>query len=178
MGDRGGHDDRVCLPGEDDAGIPGAAGVRARVRGGGAYDLAQTPLADTFGSSRDRDELRLVGSDRGPLAGLLAADDRRLARQQYLQPDLWLQRSGTDLRCRRPRRRGRRRSELQWSYRTAAAVRERDGRAGLLALAGGRAGADRGPVAESSRTTYRPHPCGTAAVGRVATGERRGVQLW
>ena len=103
VGDRGRNDDRPGVPREDDAGVPRAAGVRAGLPRGRPHGVAPAPRATARRRAGDRRQLRLVGGDRGAVAGELASDDRRLARQQHLQPDLRLQRPRADLRLQRSR---------------------------------------------------------------------------
>ena len=77
-------------------------GVRARLPGGGARPACAGGVWQTARRRRgDRGQRRLVGGARRAVAGRLAADDRRLVRQQHPQPDHRLQRPGPDLR-RRP----------------------------------------------------------------------------
>ncbi len=70
----------------------------------------------------DRAQRRLVGGDRGAVAGRIAPVHRRLARQQHRQPDPRLQRPRPPVRRGGPGR-GRGRGELQRARRTAAALR-------------------------------------------------------
>ncbi len=100
VGDHGRDDDRLRVPGEDDAGVPRAARVRAGLPGGGPHRTAPASGATARRCAGDRRQLRLVGGDRGAVAGELASVDRRLARQQHLQFDLRLQRPRADLRLR------------------------------------------------------------------------------
>ena len=168
-----GATDRLRVPGEDDAGLPGAAGVRAGVPGRGADDAAAADRPAAGRRRRDAAQRRLVGGDRRALAGRLATVHRRLARQQHPQPDLRLQRPRADLRQRRRSRRGRgsrrgRRRQLQRPDRPVAAVQRADGRPGLVAAARRAARARRRPVGRAAARrapTARARRCCCGAAG-------------
>ncbi len=177
LGGGGRDDDRVGVPGQDDAGVPGPARVRFGLPGRSPHRAAPPHSATPRGRTGDRGQRRLVGRDRGAVAGGFAADDRWVAEQQHLQPDHGLQRAGADLRRQRGGGRRRRGIELQRPHRSAAAVQRSDGRSGVLAAAGRAGGAGGGALVHSPRSPNRPYPCGAAAVGWMARRQRPGVQL-
>ena len=177
LADRRRDADRLRLPGEDDAGVPRRAGLRARLRGRRAYDGASADRAAACRRRRDDRERGLVGRDRRPVARIVAADDRRLVGQQHPQPDRRLQRLGASHRQRWwPRRRWRRRGQLQRRDRRSAAVQRPDGRAGVVAAAGGAARAGGRAGVALARAPHGPHPRRTDVVGQLARRQRPRVQ--
>ena len=72
---------------------------------------------------------------------------------------------------------GRGPSVLRWRSRHRPAVRDVDGHRGVVAAARRVDRAGRGTVAHPADCPHRRRPCEPAAVGRLAAGDRRGVQL-
>ena len=171
-------DDRLRLPGQDDAGVPGPAGVRARVHGRrpdrpapphrcrrwpaalaivvsagwwvaivALWPASSRPMID---GSPDNSILNLIIGYNG-LGRIFGA-------------------SGSG----RWRWRGRR--ELQRATGVLRLFNCADGRPGVVAAARRAAGARRRPGGHAPRAAHRPHARRAAAVGRLAGGQRAGVQ--
>ena len=122
---------RFCLLGQDDAGLHRGSGVLLRVPSRGAHvagSAHQAARGVHRGPGRGR---RLVGDDSRALAGRVAADDRWLARQQHLEPDLRLQR----IRPAREQRCGRKWRRIQRSDRRLPAVQRPYGWPSIMAVA-------------------------------------------
>ncbi len=116
---------------------------------------------------------RLVGDDSRALAGRVAADDRWLARQQHLEPDLRLQR----IRPAREQRCGRKWRRIQRSDRRLPAVQRPYGWPSIMAVARRAARARDGVGRALAGAAHRSYEGGGPAVGRVAGRDRRGIQL-
>ena len=99
--------DRVRVPGQDDAGVPGGAGVRRRLPVGRTAPAGQADLADAADGSRHRRRRGLVDPGRAAHPGGGPALLRRLDHQQHPAARHRLQRPGpADWRRDRLRRPG------------------------------------------------------------------------
>ena len=175
-----GRADRLRLPGQDAAGVPRRARLRARLpRRGAHHDLAAR-LAPPGRRRRDARRGRLVGRDRRALARLEPAVHRRLAGQQHPQPDLRLQRLRPAHRQRdrqRRRRRPRRWREQVGPDRHHEAVRHGDGDADLVAAPRRPAVLRPDAVGHAPGRAQRRSACRRADLGLVARRHRPRLQL-
>ena len=172
---------RVRLPDQDVAGVAGAARLRAGLPHRRADPAATASLADARGRGGDGRGRRLVGRHRGTVAGGESSLHRRVDQQQRSRPGVRLQRTEPPQRRRRAGRRcGRRpgwRRWLQWRHRTQPDVQRRDRQPDLLVAARGPDRLHRRIVVDAPCAPHQPRPSGDAAVGWMAAGHGRRVQL-
>ena len=176
--------DRVRLPDEDDAGVPGAAGVRAGVPDRGA-DVARQAAAAPRRRGRGAGRLGgLVRRAGRPVADGVTALHRRVRREQPARTRVGLQRLVAHLRRRRRRRPGRwrrhgrrREHRLRRRVRAVPDVRVELRHGDLVAAAGRADRAGRRAVVHPPRAAHRPDAPGAGAVGRLAGRHGAGVQL-
>ena len=171
---------RAGFPDQDAAGIPGAAGLRARLPGGGPAPARPADLAAAGRRCRAAGRRGLVGGARHADPGRRPPLHRRLHQQQHSAADVRLQRvrPARRERGRLGRVRERHRAAVRRLGQPHPAVRRRDGRPGQLADPGRAGRAGRAAVAVAALAAHGPDPLRRDPVGRLAGADRPGVQLY
>ena len=171
---------RLRLPHQDAPGAVGGSGIRARLPGVRADDLASTNRAVGVGVRRPRGVRRVVGGGGQRLAGVQSPVHRRLAAQLHRRADRRVQRSRPAHGQRdRQRRRGRR----WWQHRQLGPdrlepdVQQRVREPGGMAAPGRPHAAGRRSSGEATGAPHRPGPGRPAHLGRLAGGDPGRVQL-
>ena len=180
------HRNRLRLPGQAAAGIPGAAGAGPGGSRRDAGKLLEAAARSSRRAGRRRGLGWVVRGTGQPVARGLAALHRRFHRQQPVGVGAGLQRSGPRPgRRRQPDQRFRRTRRWRWPWRFDVRrqcrhhpdVRRVDGHRDLLAAAGRADRPDRRTVVHPACAAHQPQPGGPAAVGWLDGGDGRGVQL-
>ena len=176
LDDRRRDADRVRLPGEDDAGVPGRAGLRARVPRGRADRPA--PAGGT--AARGRAAMVVSAGWWVAIVALWPASSRPMidgsSDNSILNLIVGYNGLGRISAAAAGPGGGGGGGELQRPDRRAAAVQRPDGRSGLVAAAGGAARARGRPGVAAARAPHRPHPRRAHAVGQLARRQRPRVQ--